>query len=907
MNWNSIGCRQCINMKKNKIINIITLKVIHLCQECKLEYIIVLLFFIYVKSTYNEFLLGLFDKYVIPICSLFESNLWSIILTIAILITSVVDIIRKYKRRYRYNHFVSFILCIIVCILIFYRFTDKYYYVRWLYHVSYIDVIIVLCTLYIIVDVVNVVRTCKNQNVNNHSDNTKFNILNDFAIVSESEDLFDLKEEVNKLVKQINLLDNDKTWSIAITAQWGVGKTSFLNLVIKQIKESNFEVIEFIPRDCKSYKTIQEDFFTILSTVLSKYDSRFASTLKKYMASLQLIDNRGSIERLINVYKIWDRDGLKSKLKKSFKDLNKKVLVVIDDFDRLSKQEIFEVLKLIDGNASFTNLVFLTAFDKEQVNKLLGGSYKANDSSFVDKFFNVEYSIPSRPYSYISTFIEKTLCRLIAATDNERNLIQQSLQDRISIFAEYIPTMRDAKRYINQVLVDYEYVRGDVLLDEYLLIELIKYKYPDLYRCVYKKVYFESGTIISDTNTLYLKENINDNTPILPILRLLFPNQIETIKQPYRRIFNKHSFDNYFVNRIYNSLRIEDMYRLFFVQWEDAVRIVSEWSSINDKLSDYIEYLDSFDKDKYINVDFLRYAELVAVLACKAPDYRPLGILMRILDTNNIKDYVRDNEINHDTLKSRILNVINGYDPEHVLLRRIHYAYKAHEYDEDSNLIKDVDIWPNIKEYFILVTENPNSDESSLLNFLYNCIDNIEEVGKHKVILNLDCLSAYRKRIEKNPSPYIANFVFLGGNSIHPEFNSIVCEPFWLQIFGDANQCERFIEDCKNSKIENADVAWNFWQLFKANNFEPLQYENQGPVQAKIDSGLRDEYDDLIKLKNIEKDVDDIINNIEISDINQPESYKNLLRQKKNELENIHLYIALRLKILKKIETILNK
>ena len=229
--------------------------------------------------------------------------------------------------------------------------------------------------------------------------------------------------------------------------------------------------MRFIPRDSKSYKTIQEDFFNSIACVLSKYDSRCSNTLKDYMASLQLIDNRGVVEKFVNFYRIWNKDSLKNSIKNSFVSLDKKILVLIDDFDRLSKDEILEVLKLIDSNAAFTNLVFLTAYDKEQVNKSLGDSYMTKDACFVDKFFNLDFSIPSRPYSYISRYIEDKLCEFLNVDESEKKIFQQTITNRSSIFEEYIPTLRDAKRYINQFVLDFKQVRGDVMIDEYLLVQ----------------------------------------------------------------------------------------------------------------------------------------------------------------------------------------------------------------------------------------------------------------------------------------------------------------------------------------------------------------------------------------------------------------------------------------------------
>jgi len=177
------------------------------------------------------------------------------------------------------------------------------------------------------------------------------------------------------------------------------------------------------------------------------------------MASLQLIDNRQIIERAVNFYKIWDKNDLKEQLTGVFNGLKKSILVFIDDFDRLSKDEILEVLKLIDSNAAFNNLIFFTAYDKEQVNKSLGESYKTKDACFVDKFFMYEYHIPSRPYSFILNYINKAIRENVC--EDEKVLSQSRY-----FFQEYVPTLRDAKRFINQIKIDYQYVKGDVCVDE---------------------------------------------------------------------------------------------------------------------------------------------------------------------------------------------------------------------------------------------------------------------------------------------------------------------------------------------------------------------------------------------------------------------------------------------------------
>lgn len=166
------------------------------------------------------------------------------------------------------------------------------------------------------------------------------------------------------------------------------------------------------------------------------------------------------------------------------------------------------------------------------------------------------------------------------------------------------------------------------------------------------------------------------------------------------------------------------------------------------------------------------------------------------------------------------------------------------------------------------------------------------EEETRKLKLDSDCLNVYRKRVEEKPSYYIKNFVRLGMISSSLEFNTVACDPFWPQIFGDDSQFEKFVNECRGRKIEKADLVSNFWQLFKANDFNPIEFDNQGNVQQKIDSNLVEEVRKLEEMKRIENMVSQIPDKIDsVSDDNKTQ-YKQLLLQYKNELDNIKLYIS---------------
>lgn len=863
-------------------------------EHALIRYVLVFLTIAYVLATYKTQFMAWYDNNIIPIIGLFISNIWIVLLTFILIVIAICDIVKRYRARYQYDVKVILSLFFVSIVLIVCRLSGDYDYVNWIWFISYVDVLSFFCITYDIAAIVNKFRLYYDlyKSKSKESVSSKESILNDWPIEHKEDDIFDLEDEAIKLAERIKILNRNKAWSLAITAPWGTGKTSFLNLIMEHISEKDFEVVRFIPRDSKSFKTIQEDFFTSIACVLSKYDSRCSNTLKDYMASLQLIDNRDLVEKVTNFYHIWNKDSLKDSIKQSFASLNKKVLVLIDDFDRLSKDEILEVLKLIDSNAAFTNMVFLTAYDKKQVNESLGDSYKTKDACFVDKFFNLEFAIPSRPYSYISMYIEDKLCEILDASNDEKKQIHRTIAKQLSLFEDYIPTLRDAKRYLNQFILDFKQVRGDVMIDEYLLVQLIKYRNPECYKSLYKKEYLEKGSILSgDTEMLYLKKDLDASPNILSILKLLFPTEGESSVQSYRHIYSVPSFDNYFVNQVFASLRIKDMQELFQFDWDDVIKRISEWIK-DGKSKDLIDYLVSKDNYKFESFElYLRYVEIIAYYACILPTSSAYWLFFRNIYNQNLDDINNRYHFSLIDYKSRLINLIKKYDSKLTLMADIHMRYKTFSRNEDDYLIKDNDIWPYLKNSFIQAASIDDTDEQWLLNMLYLCIDSMEEETR-KLILDSDCLNVYRKRLEEKPSYYINNFVRLAMISSSSDFNTVACDPFWPQIFGDDSQFENFVNECRGRKIEKADLVSNFWQLFKANDFNPIEFQNQGNVQEKIDNNLVEEVRKLEEMRLIEDKVSQIPQIIDSVSKEEKEQYKQLLINKKNELDNIKLYIS---------------
>lgn len=842
----------------------------------------------YNKHVINEFLCKIVSNFALQL------------LGVLLISISIYDLIQKYKNRYRFDSRLIFLIVLLSTIIFICRLNGSYDYLSFLGFISYVDVMLLIGTSYVIVSWVNEKKR-KEENNDIYSQYLD-GILHDCPITKEDDDIFDFKDEIRKIVSIIKDSDKNKTWSLAVTAQWGIGKTSFINCIVDHLEKEKdkIEVLVFNPRTSKSVATIQEDFFTQFTCILSKYDSRCSHVIKDYMSALQLIDNRGLVEKAIHFYRVWNKVDLKDSIKKTLKRIPKKVLVVIDDFDRLSKDEILEVLKLIDSNAAFPNIFFLTAYDKKQVNKYFGDIGNAEDACFVDKFFNLEFAIPLRPYIYISRFIEGELKKKFPANDDQEIKFNDIVTRFQYLFRQYVPTLRDAKRYINQFALDYREVEGDVDLREFILVQLIKYRFPEEYKQLYKTAYIEEKKLIAP-GIFVQKESIPEDTKSLSILQRIFPKEANSVEDSYRHIYSIQSFQNYFINQISGTLRIREMNKVFTENINDAYKLIDHWLEEKESTNSIIDYLHNTPIGKTTTY-YIPYCQIVTYIMAKRHDSTIWSLFLNLTHIEEVDKYIKEEEV--ENLKKAILKIITNkeYDKNLMLARKLYYQHKINILP-DGIIIKVDDLMDFLKEEF-LNDVIKTKDEKNIEQWLHDCIDSVEPSGA--TLIDKECLAAYQKHIEKTPNYYIQNFVRLGYSS-HPEFNMVTCEPLWQQIFGNKEHFEAFIERCEKQNVQGIQRVKNFWRLYKANDMNPIEFNFEGNVQEKIDSDLTDEIKKLEQLEEIEKEIESIsLQNQEFT-IESKEEILTSLNDFKSRLNEISLYIRLNGRIKNKIDSLVEK
>lgn len=458
-------------------------------------------------------------------------------------------------------------------------------------------------------------------------------LVRDCAITNQNEDFFGYQKMVDSLLADLYDTDvENEAFSVGIAGKWGVGKSSFINLLRNSILQKDGLIVDLYPRSSMNLSAISLDFFNSLSNTLKGYHTGSWHIVDKYVKSLRCIEGKGWFNKTIDAIEVFAKTDEKERLQNVITEIGRKIFVIIDDLDRLTAPEILEVLKIIDRNGSFKNVIFIVAYDKEYVNAVLR-KYLGYEGSemFTDKYFNYEYSLPAHNFymekQYVANYIRNKI------SFNESDVVTKN--DLLNVWnriggsvVRYLGLMRDVKRFINILMSRLASVKNDVNIEDFIFITLLRYKDLDLYYKLSTADMLIGGNqfLEGDPDLLYLKETaipeINARSlgwkDASHILQKLFPVKGQEIhydlKADYRKVRTTNAFDTYFFDAVSGKIFHKDLRRLFACSSKEDSIDIAKGLYNTDQIS-LLQYLQSRTIKVLGNKDNLeRYLEVLLYL-----------------------------------------------------------------------------------------------------------------------------------------------------------------------------------------------------------------------------------------------------------------------------------------------------
>lgn len=447
----------------------------------------------------------------------------------------------------------------------------------------------------------------------------------DKPIFDKTQDKFSRSKFAYRIAETIINRDEKEGLVLGLYGAWGEGKTSVLNLIESPLKEKDeILIIKFNPWRFSDEESLIINFFKNISDALNKelYNrkEKVGDFLSKY----------GSIGNIINLdlskvgISLSDSElkQLKDRVNGFLEESNKKAVVIIDDIDRLDKDELFALFKLIKLIGDFSNTYYILSFDDEMVASSIGERYgagnKLSGDSFLEKIIQVPLRIPQAlsqdllnfTYTQIDSILEINKITLEKKeTANIAHKISQYILPKIK-------TPRLAIRFANSLSFLIPLLKGEINTGDLILFEAVKLFYPDYYIFIKSQPSYFTNSYINkysgkkDTKkTDSFKDKISkikedkDNNTIIPLIKYLFPYTKEALENfsfsrpddswvKEKRICSLKYFKRYFLY----SVPSNDISDVYFDEFIDTI----DQKDFNVVKQETNDILDQINPDEFI-------------------------------------------------------------------------------------------------------------------------------------------------------------------------------------------------------------------------------------------------------------------------------------------------------------------
>lgn len=568
-----------------------------------------------------------------------------------------------------------------------------------------------------------------------------------------------------KVVRQLlNTEISDEPFAVGITSEWGSGKTSFL-LDMKNEMKGKCYILDFKPWNCQTPDQIINEFFELLRKTIKDVYSPLQKPILRYA---QLLSDVGLPSYVKPIFYFLPKmepsiENYKTKIKEGLKQIDKPIVVTIDDFDRLAANEMFEVLKLIRITAAFPNLIYVVCYDKDYVVRQIQKKGFSESDLYLEKIFPLELSLPKTEEESLMKTFRNSLFYMNFMNGKRESLIRGLIYEDKLMMVRLLPTYRKMKRFARLLVTNSTFITkkvGEKNVDLYdlLLIELLHYCMHDVYVALRDKPE-ELLYVKTDDRTRQVRYCLKDN--ILDILKDKNLNTYE--KQLLFKCFDIRTDERT------HHLAYVDSYMNYFcmstptvmISKEEFALVISDRSTIRKNVQNWFRTLPgkkteslysrmmSVRKKELSLEEWKSYVYLMIAWMCEANDDN----ISKVFEFYLMKDNIRiESEENYLTA--------NQY-----LTAKLHLMLKG-------PMVKRINVAKVLCGFYDIIKDRQS-------DFLLNC----QEI-KHYLKLNFELYMG-----EKPSKQDAINVVALNGND--------------LNLFVKANHIDMFTKNALGTKMVN--------------------------------------------------------------------------------------------------------
>jgi hypothetical protein len=341
-------------------------------------------------------------------------------------------------------------------------------------------------------------------------------MMHDSPVLSTKEDRFKRSEFSLRIANLIRNRNDKNCIAFGINGAWGEGKTTVLNFISEDLKKDypNIIVIKFNPWRFSEESKLLESFFTTVSKDLAK--SLSAEEAKQGMSNHKVKEDLKKIGDILADYgdaiseiplpvtnwlgkmvsvtfkkfSATELENKKNTLSELISKYKRKIVIIIDDIDRLSKDEVYSIFRLVKLTGDFNHFIYLLAYDEDMVSAAIGERFGDGDKlagkNFLEKIVQIPVKLPEISLVDLSLFFANSLEEILS---ENKLVINENEKKRFEgIFTSTLlfnlDTPRKIVRYCNALRFSMPMLAGEINFVDLILFEGIKIFYYAHYELI---------------------------------------------------------------------------------------------------------------------------------------------------------------------------------------------------------------------------------------------------------------------------------------------------------------------------------------------------------------------------------------------------------------------------------------
>lgn len=232
-------------------------------------------------------------------------------------------------------------------------------------------------------------------------------------------------------------------------------------------------------------------------------------------------------------------DKVRRSLEDRLRELDRPLVVFVDDIDRLEPEQIRMLLRQVKANANLPNIVFVLLFQPSIVERALDPVADGNGRAFLEKVVQANFDLPAVPVWIVHRIFEEELAKIAGPYAIEANGFSQKRWGNacIGCILPWLRNMRDARRLISSIAINIPlHVVGNVFevnIVDFLILETLRVFEPDLHDALFR----ERGLVLQERRYSFNGRQKVDQEAAKVLLEIVPENRRENARDALKDLF----------------------------------------------------------------------------------------------------------------------------------------------------------------------------------------------------------------------------------------------------------------------------------------------------------------------------------------------------------------------------------